>query len=166
MVTSPNSDFDKLTQDVSQIKQAVSMITKRLDTIDQAVIKLFEAHQLNEKRFDTRVLRLMTNGLGNICHELSHQLDHLDDHPVPEPVLRVDVVDGESVKQNELSVIVTRHEDGKYDFAYVTSPEITVTAGTESLVEYFNANPELMGDKNTLIINICSVGVNEDGQEG
>lgn len=64
-------------------------------------------------------------------------------------------VDGETVVENDKTVVVTKTDSG-YNYALARDPETILNEGCDPFSEFFDANPQLFSDRKELLVNIIS----------
>jgi hypothetical protein len=155
--TSPNSPFDRLTQDVAALRRELDKINKRLDETDLFSLELLKILKSSEESFTLRVARAQLSLYSGLTHSLEHSIeDYADKLAAKIRGFEVQVVDDEKVVENNLTILVTRREDGGFDYAPVSDPSAINNQGTEPFTKYFQENPAVFGDKAVLRVNVLS----------
>lgn len=156
MDTTPNSPYDVLAQDVSKMKQDVASLVKRSKSIELTILQILKTFKVGEEAFELRVARVLHNVMSGITHELEHSISETAKSIAQlERGFDIFPVDGHTVKENDRTILVTRTETG-YNFALASDPETLHNEGTEHFAEWFQQNPEVMGDRKELLVNIIA----------
>lgn len=157
MDTSPNSQLDVLSQDVAKLKQDVSLVLKRFQDFDVTILKILQTFKRGEEAFELRVSRVLRNVLGGIVENLDHSIDSTAE-AISQLERGFDVfpVDGVNVKENEKTISVTKGLDGSYNYALASDPDCIMNDGTEPFNTFFNNNPDLFKDRDTVLVNIIA----------
>lgn len=157
MDTTPNSPLDQLAQDVATIKQTQATIQKRLHDMDQTILKVLRLFKSGEDAFEVRVARVLSNTFKGLTDNLDHSIeDAAKGVAALERGFDIYPVDGKTVTENSQTVVVTKLEDGGYNYALARDPENIKNDGCGPFSEFFDANPNLFADRKELLVNIVA----------
>lgn len=153
----PDGPLDILARDVADLKRSVIAMTKRHQELDATILKILQTFKRGEESFDVRVARVLRNVMSGMVHELDHSIESTA-NAIAQLERGFDVypVDGKTVLENERTILVTRTEDGGYNYALARDPENIMNEGCDPFSEFFNKNPEIFGDKKELLVNIIA----------
>lgn len=153
----PGSPGDQTIIDLHTIKRSLMKIEQRMNDFDQTILKILQLFKRGEDAFDVRVSRVLSNSFKGIAHNLDHAVENYARSIAQlERGFDIYVVDGETVKETEKTIVVTKLDDGKYNFALASDPETYLNEGTEPFVVWFNENPHVMGERNEILVNIVA----------
>lgn len=157
MDTTPNSPFDQLAQDVASIKQTQADIQKRLNEFDGTILKILKLFKSGEESFEVRVARVLSNTFKGLTDNLDHSIeDAAKGVAALERGFDIYPVDGKTVLENEQTVVVTKTPEGGYNYALARDPESVLNEGCEPFSEFFDANPQVFGERTELLVNIIA----------
>lgn len=155
--TAPNSPFDQLAQDVAGIKQAQASIQKRLDEFDVTILKILKLFKSGEEAFEVRVARVLSNTFKGLTDNLDHSIEDAAKGVAQlERGFDIYPVDGQTVLENEKTVLVAKTAEGGYNYSLARDPESIVNTGCEPFSKFFDDNPQLFGDRKELLVNIIA----------
>lgn len=157
MDTTPDSQFDKVVQDVNTLKQGMVTVIKRIEGIEDSVLRVLQSVQGTENSFELRIAQTLHHVLSNVVHELGHSIDKTQEQLSQlERGFDIFPVDGKTVHETPNSVLVRKTGEGTYDFAMASAPDAIKNEGTERFVKWFNDNPSVMADRNEITVNIIA----------
>lgn len=157
MDTTPNSPFDQLAIDVAGIKQTQAAIQKRLDELDVTILKIIKLFKSGEEAFELRVARVLSNTFKGLTDNLDHSIqDAAEGVAQLERGFDIYPVDGETVQENEQTVLVVKTEEGGYNYSLARDPETIINDGCEPFSRFFDENPQLFGERKELLVNIIA----------
>lgn len=155
--TSPNSPYDRLTQDITGIKRELDKINQRLNEMDVFSLKLLGILKRGEESFALRVARAQLSLYSGLTHSLEHSIsDYTDQLAAQIRGFEVHVVDGDKVVENELTILVTKKSEGGFDYSPAKDPFAINNQGTEAFTQYFQEHPELFGTEDRILVNVLS----------
>lgn len=157
MSNNPNSQLDVIAQDVSQLKQDVAQLTRRLKDFDVTILKILQTFKRGEEAFELRVARVLRNTLGGIVDNLDQSINaHAEAISQLERGFDIYPVDGETVKENAQTILVRKRDDGEYDYSKASDPDTIINEGCGPFSKFFNDNPSVFGDRKQLLVNIVA----------
>lgn len=157
MDTTPNSPFDQLAQDVAGIKQTQAAIQKRLEALDVTILKILKLFKSGEEAFEVRVARVLSNTFKGLTDNLDHSIEDAAKGVAQlERGFDIYPVDGHTVTENERTVLVAKTAEGGYNYSLARDPESIVNEGCEPFSQFFDANPQMFGDRKELLVNIVA----------
>lgn len=157
MDTTPDSQFDKVVQEVNTLKQGMVTVVKRIEGIEDSVLRVLQSVQRTENSFELRIAETLHHVLSNVVHELGHSIDKTKEQLAQlERGFDIFPVDGKTVHETPGSVLVRKTGEGTYDFAMSSAPDEIKNEGTERFVKWFNENPSVMADRNEITVNIIA----------
>lgn len=152
----PNSPLDKLAQHISIMQSELIKINKRLDETDAFMLKVLQLLKQGEETFDLRVARAQYNMFSGLTHTLEHSIDaHVESLKSMKRGFDVEVVDGVNVIENAETIKVVKTESG-YDYSRAADEDNVDNTGTELFSKYFDENPQVFGERNSILINITT----------
>ncbi len=153
----PGSPADLATIDLHTIKMGQIKLEQRMQALDATILKILQLFKRGEEAFEVRVSRVLSNAFKGIAHDLDHSIeDYSKAISQLERGFDIYLVDGETVKENEKTIQVTKREDGGFDFALASDPETLLNEGTEPFAQWFAENPAVMGERNEVLVNIIA----------
>lgn len=154
MENTPNSELDKIGQELNAYKQREVVLTDRVAKLESTILRLLETMKRSEESFELRSARVLVKVLGNVTHELEHTIE-----TTAEALAQLDrgfdifVVDGHTVQENSNTILVRKTENG-YDYAIASNPDKIINEQTEPFSKWFDAHPDVFGEKTELLVNI------------
>lgn len=155
MDTTPDSQFDQLTKKVNTLEIGLSKANETISNMGSAILRTLEGIKKQNESEDLRISEVLHRVLSSVVHELGHSIDKTREQLSQlERGFDIFPVDGHNVQENDKTVLVRRTSETTYDYSMAATPETVVNEGTERFTEWFNANPEVMGDRDEIYVNI------------
>lgn len=156
-----NEQFDKLLIANEKLLREVETMDLRIKKQDEFIKGILDTMTNSEELFELRVSRVIYNFLDGITHGLKHGIEAAQDEVRRKKQgFEIKVVDGNEVKEGPSTIIVTKTETG-YDYAAASDPTKILNENTQTFSDYFNANPEIFGERKELLVNIQIVGLGQ-----
>lgn len=154
-----NEQFDKLMIANEKLLREVENMGLRVKKQDEFIKGILDTLTNSEELFELRVSQVIYSFLDNITHGLKHGIESAQDEVRRKKQgFEILVVDGKEVKEGPSTIIVTKTEAG-YDYATAADPTTILNENTQTFSDYFNANPEIFGERKELLVNIQVVGL-------
>ena len=167
MDTTPNSPLDKLAQQLSDLKREQGKILERMNSFDNTILKMLKVFKTGEEAFEVRVARVLSNTFKGLVDNLDHSIENAAIGVAQlERGFDIYPVDGDTVKENEKTVLVTRTPEGGYTYALATDPETHYHEGCEPFTKFFQDNPDVFGDRTELLVNIIAYTTQPQAEKG
>lgn len=157
MDTTPDSQFDKLAQKVNALELGITTVVKRVASVEDTMLRLLDTIKRREDSAELRISQTLHRVLSNVVHELGHSIDVTKEQLAQlERGFDIFPVDGHTVQENSKTVLVRRTSPTTYDFAMANDPGKVMNEGTERFTAWFNENPDVMGERDEMLVNVVA----------
>ncbi|AEH03484.1 hypothetical protein AVT69_gp058 [Pseudomonas phage PhiPA3] len=154
-VHNPNDPIDQLSIEVNRLRQENDALSKRLVMTEKAVQELLTHTRTSIELQELVITRVLHKFFDGLTHSLEHSITAAQtEYMNRKRGFEIRVVDGIEEKETPHSIIVTKNEDGTYDFAASSTPDKIDNSNTERFVDFLNHEPQLFESSNQILINI------------
>lgn len=149
-----NDKHDQLLKLNEQLTRKLEKLEQHVQSQDEITKAVLETLKRGEELFELRTSRVLLNIFKSLAHNLEHVIEATQEKLHAESQgFEIKVVDGVNVKETDRTIVVRKTETG-YDFSAASDPDVVCNENTTAFVNYFNANPDVFGDRTEILVNI------------